>query len=258
MGSQSVTDFSAAKTKRIRARIYEYNPRSPDADRQAWDTGADLIGTFSTSSPYAKALAGASVRTAYELLLTLAEDLQRSRNAQDVFTKHGISPDVQRPYGALAAKVSQSLDENLAAGSKATDAAPAANDALRRTLLTVISEGLPRGRAAADASAEEIREAFRSAGKSRTAAVFLQNVISSLERGTLDGARGKASPAKVEQVVKKIDSGVARAVGEVFVKSAEAAGTDAKDILKAFKRGGHKWKEMQRDVVEKLEQGRPS
>jgi hypothetical protein len=231
VGSQNVTDFTAARKKRIRDRIREFDPRSPLVAEQAWSAAAAAIGTFAKTSPFMQCMASASTEKAYEMLYALWEDFRRSRELKDVLEKYGVLPESRRPYGGLEANVRRKFREELTKTSLTTDSAPAAEDAISKTISTIVSGSLRQRRTPTDASLREIAKAFRRTSAAVVATLFVGNLLSSLTRLSFDAARGREPPAKVEQLAKKVDEGLAATVGKEIVKSAAEQRVKPRKIL---------------------------
>jgi hypothetical protein len=186
MGSQNVTNFSAAKANRIRAQMEDFDPTSPQADSQAWFAAADAIGEFTKSNSFIQCLASSSFEIALRSIVSLASDF-KYKQPEQVLKQFNIAPANRQPLGELAARITQSLSENLVATQQETKTAFAAKDAIARTLIDVVSESVPREKAAS-ASPEEITEAFKKVPARKVSTLFTQNVFSSLLNMTFEAA----------------------------------------------------------------------
>ena len=208
MGSQSVTDFSAARKARIRRAI-----RSGDS----WSAGSEAIHAFSETGNFVQALESASVKEAGRLLGELVSDFEKTRNRRQVdqaFEKYGVGIENSHPFSTLAANLQKKLDERLSITSRNTDSAFAAKDALSRIVMEVLSAALSRRKEPVDASRKEVWRGLQRARPDGLNKVFLRNVIASLLAASLEAARGSIPRARVKQVVKEVRAQLAPKLGD--------------------------------------------
>lgn len=208
MGSQSVTDFSAARKARIRKAI-----RSGDA----WSAGSEAIHAFTETGNFAQALESVSVKVAKELLSEFVNNFKVARSPQLVnqtFQKFGVDVDTVRPYSRLAEDLQKKFDERLAATSRKTDSAFAAKDALTRTVMEVLSATVPPSKEPTDASRQEAQRAFQHVRLEGLTRVFHRNAITSLVKASFEAARGSIPRARVERVVKEVRAQLADSIAK--------------------------------------------
>jgi hypothetical protein len=192
MGSQSVTNFSEAKKRRIQAEIRAYNPRSEDAGQLAMSAATAAIGPFTKTSSFVQSLGSPSIKTGLELLLSLADSLRGKPAAvEEALRQYNVSPQHPRPYAALAAGLTQALAEILSSAQKETASASAARDSLAQTLSDLLRE--ERSVEADEASPQDIARALGGVASTKLAERFIDNAISSLVSQSLDAAREAAS-----------------------------------------------------------------
>lgn len=208
MGSQSVTNFSATKKRQIQRGIRGYVPGVPQSASLAGAAGAAVIGSFSKSSSFTKALTSASVKVAAQKLDALAESLKGTRSPKEInriLAELAVRPDEKKPYTALAAGLRIALAAELNATQRKSEAAAAASDAISTTILDLIARKFPVWKQkASEVSREELVQAIRGTSLPIMSRVFLENVISSLLDQALDAARERTTPAKVSALKKEI------------------------------------------------------
>ena len=208
MGSQSVTNFSGAKKRRIQSGIRDYAPGGPQSASLAGAAGAAAIGSFAKSSSFTKALTSASVKAAAKNLNDLTESLKATRSLTKIdriLAEFGVRPGEKKPYTALAAGLRTALAAELNSTQRKSEAAAAASDAISTTVLDLIARKLPEWKEkASEVSREELVKAIRGTSLPIISRVFLENLISSLLDQTLDAARERATPAKVNVLKKEV------------------------------------------------------
>jgi hypothetical protein len=204
MGSQNVTNFSKAKKERIHSRIRDFDPKSPDAGRQAAQAGAAAIGSLSKTAGFAQALTSTSAQVAAN---TMA-DLITAMKAGGALDSWGVDPSDPRPFASLAAGLRQKFTEELNDSSRKTDSAAAAADALGATVLEVITSAFPRKREPSEVTRDELRQAIASAPEGIFSRVFTKNLLTSLVRETFDAARGKSRPELIDALMKALEPGI--------------------------------------------------
>lgn len=222
MGSQNVTNFSAAKMARVRGAIKDYASQSP-VPKMAWEAAATAIGPLNKSNSFIQGLSSPSVERGLDLLISLAEDFRKARGRKDlekVLQKHNVDPKTRSPLPPLiSADVTKKLGDKLSASSGRTDPATAAQDAITRTVIDVLAETIPREKVNA-ASPEQIAKAFGKVGERGLTEIFIKNILSSLMGLTFDAARGrKVSPEVVAQIVEdsSSDTGMAAKLSQEIV-----------------------------------------
>lgn len=218
MGSQRVTNFSQAKKNRIQAVIRAFDPQSKQADQMAMSAAATTIGPFTRTNSFVQSLASPSIEEGLRLLLSLAESARETKTAvesQEILAAYGVSPQNRRPYAALAASLTQSLSETLTSTQQNTESAIAANDSLSQTVLDLLGEN--RGGEAAEASPEEVTDAFRRIPPVDLAKRFIDNAIDSLIGQSLDAVREEDSPEKVAALKEEIRKEFTPKLGNLLV-----------------------------------------
>jgi len=202
MGSQNVTNFSTAKANRIRQKIEEFHPRSPQADLEAWFAAADAIGEFNKTNSFIQCLTSPSVEMALRSVISLATGF-KYKNPESVLQGLGIDPDKKRPLGELGARLTKSVSENLSSTQQETKSSFAATDAIPRTIIDVVSEVVPREDVTA-ASPAQIADAFKKVPVREVSTILFRNVISSLLNMTLEAAaEGKVSRTTVNDLERR-------------------------------------------------------
>jgi len=227
MGSQSVTNFTRAKTKQaeLREAIKQYANVSP-VPEMAWKAAATAIGPLNKSNPFIQGLSSASVERALDLLISLAEDFRKAKGRKsldEVLNKHNVDPKTHEPLPPLiSAEVTKKLGEILSASSGKTDPATAAQDAITRTVVDVVAEIVPRNKVNA-VSPEQIARAFAKVGDRGLTQIFVKNILSSLMGLSLDAVRTRAiEPDDLANIVKEAssDTGIAAMLSEELVSLA--------------------------------------
>lgn len=238
MGSQSVTNFSAVRMKRIRELVKDYSPKSRGAEEQAREIGAAAVGTLSTAratqvptlgkSPkrsraqssaaggsgsaagrpaneFLQALSSRSVESALKLIVTFAEELKKSRNPERVFEKYGVEPDERQPLGiVVSARLTKAHADRLSATQAETESAFASRDAISKTIIDVVSRAFPREREPVDVDRQKFAEAFRRVPPQEIVTTFMENVTASLINLVLDATRGSLPPAHVAEIKDRV------------------------------------------------------
>lgn len=212
MGSQSVTDFSAAKKKRIRGLLKAYSPDSPEAETQAREIGAVAMGALGTvpANEFLQALSSRSVETGIGLITLLAEQLKRDpqkvyKDLQEASKKAtGVASKMRQPVGIISASLTRALSNLLSSSQAETESAFAAKDAISKTIIDVVSAAFPREKEPAEIDRRKFTEAFRSVTREQIVTAFMQNVASSLINLVLDATRGTLPPGEVADLKQRI------------------------------------------------------
>jgi len=234
MGSQSVTNFSALRMKRIASLVKDYySPQSPRSDAQAKAIGAAAVGTLAattgkdvvrskgaqkgggggqgggavgvgigeTSNEFLQALASHRVENAINLIKTLAKELKEAENPETVYEKYGIAE--RAPLEAVSRLLTTALSEHL--GSQAeTDLGFAARDAILRTIIDIVSVAFPHGPEPAKVDRRKFAQAFKKLSQEQIGTVFLQNAASALVNLVLDATRGPISRSRMAEIEQRV------------------------------------------------------
>lgn len=235
MGSQSVTNFSSLKMKRIRDLVKDYSPSSPKATEQVAAIATAAVGTLGTSpsskvsipqarkkatggvggagtstavglplkNEFFQALSSRSVETAIGEVFSLVNNLKAARDPRKVFEKYGVSPDTRQPLIKIIAALTEDLSDRLSATQAETDSAFAAKDAISKTLIDVLSRAFPQ-KEAIEIDQAGFVEAFKRVRRDDVATIFMENVANALISLVLDATRGSLPPAHVDEVKKRI------------------------------------------------------
>jgi hypothetical protein len=234
MGSQNVTNFSAAKAARIRDQLKEFNPQSPAAGVQASSAAAEAIGEFTKSNSFVQCLASESVENALKSVISLSNGF-KYRDPNLIFEEYGVDPGSRRPLTEFAERLTRSLSESLTTTQNESDSTFAAKDALSRTLIDVVAKSVPREEAVS-ASSGQFAAALRGLPARDIGTLFFQNLISSLLRMSLDAARGRVPREEVEDVAERVREDLAARLGREIENLARGKGLKPTDIP-AFIRG---------------------
>lgn len=207
MGSQSVTNFSSVRKKRIQHGILAFQPESPEANTQAQKAAVAALGVFAPTSPFVQALTSASVDTAAKILGSFVKDMKAAstRKSEELLAKYGVGPSESKPYAPVVATLRRNLEEALSAASNRTETASSASDAIGTTLLDVLRRSFPDRREPTDASGAELVQAIRRTPVDRFSGIFLRNLISSLLRRAFDTARDpKISRSRIDDLIARV------------------------------------------------------
>lgn len=201
MGSQSVTNFSAAKQKRIRELIKDYSSDKTEAERQAQaraigEAAVGLLGK-GPANEFLQALSSRSVETAIGLILYLAEGLKK--DPQRIYEKYGIAQETQ-PVESFSAKLTEGLETILSASQTKTDTTDAVKEAIPKTVIDVVSHAFPREKEPVDVDLNKFAEAFKKVGREEIATAFMENVAGELINKVLDATRGRFHPGQVDKI----------------------------------------------------------
>jgi hypothetical protein len=204
MGSQSVTDFSLAKKKRIRELLKDYSPESPRAGEQASQIGATAAGTLGKgpANEFLQALSSPSVERALGLLMSLADELKE--NPQRAYQELGVGNEIQQPAGIVSAFLMRALSDILSKSQAETESAFAAKDAIPKTIIDVISRAFPREEEPVEVSRRKFAEAFKKVPREEIVTAFLQNAASALINQVLDATRGRLPPDRIAEVKRSV------------------------------------------------------
>ncbi len=232
MGSQSVTNFSEVRMKRIRSLVKDYSPKSSGAKTQAREIGAAAVGTLGPFSAkitppatkrkkrgqgagaaggvalrpgneFLQALSSPSVRDALELITSFADELKKARDPKKVYDKYDIGTEIQRPLGKISALLTKAHSDSLSATQAETDSAFAAKDAIAKTMIDVVSRAFPQT-PAMDIDREKLAEAIKHTKREEIVTAFMENVVGALIDLVLDATRGKQPPAVTAELKQKV------------------------------------------------------
>jgi hypothetical protein len=206
MGSQSVTNFSAAKKKRIQERLRAFNPDATDAAHLAAEAGAEVIGSLAKFGGFSLTLTSASAQVAANTIADLIDGIKAERGG--VLEAYGVDPSDPQPYAALVAGLRQKFNEDLSVSSRKTEAFPAAADALGATILEVIKDAFPRKREPSEVTRNELLQAIASAPEGIFSRVFTRSLLTSLVRESFDAARGKSPPELINALMNVLEPGI--------------------------------------------------
>lgn len=207
MGSQSVTNFSDLKKKRIRDLIKDYSSSSPQkATRQASEIGAAAVGTLGQgpANEFLQALTSRRVESAIDLIMSFANELKRAKNPERVYEKYGVGPDTEQPLTRISSFLTQAHSNSLSGTQAETELAFAAKDAISRTIIDVVSGAFPRQKDVAEIGRQKFVEAFKRVRREDIATAFMEHVAGSLIGLVLDATRGSVPPEQVEEIKKRI------------------------------------------------------
>jgi len=233
MGSQSVTNFSEVRMKRIRSLVKDYSPKNSGAKTQAREIGAAAVGTLGTSSAkvtapattrrgrsgqgggagggaalrpgneFLQALSSPSVRDALGLITAFTDQLKKARDPKTIYEKYGIGAEIQRPLGRISAVLTKAHSDSLSSTQAETDSAFAAKGAIAKTMIDVVSRAFPKTEAI-DIDREHLLEAFKHTRREELVTAFMENVAGALIDLVLDATRGKQSPALTAELKQKV------------------------------------------------------
>jgi len=206
MGSQSVSDFSPTKKKRIRELMEGYSFDSPTAETEASKIGAAAVGTLGrdTTNEFLQALSSLSVETALRLIKRLAEDLKSKEDLQEKYKSYGVGPKVQKPLLTVSRFLVKEHSDRLSAIQARTDSAFAAVDAISRTIIDVVSHAFPQEKEPVEVNREKFAKAFEETKLEDVYTAFVENVAGALINRALDSTRVSLSPALVSDIKQKI------------------------------------------------------
>lgn len=206
MGSQSVTDFSAAKKKRIRELIKDYSPESPRAGEQASQIGAAAAAAGTSGkgprNEFWQALSSPSVETALGLIMSLADEL--NEDPERVYEKFRIGDEIQKPVPYVSVALSRVLWDILSKTQTETESAFAAKDAIPKTIIDVISRAFPREEEPVEIDRQKFVQAFKKVPREKIVTDFLRNAASALIDQVLDASRGRLSPDQLREVKQSV------------------------------------------------------
>lgn len=204
MGSQSVTNFSAAKKKRIRELVKDYSPGGPGAAEQASLIGEAAAGSLGKgpSNEFLQALTSPSVETALGLLVTLADELKR--DPAGAYEQLGLGADVRKPVESVGAALIKTHLDRFARTQAETDSTFAARDALMKTVIDVVADAFPREKEPAGVDGRRFAEAFRRVPQERLVTTFLQNAAGALIGRVLDATRGRLPPERMDEIKRRV------------------------------------------------------
>jgi|GEM_PF-2721517 len=232
MGSQSVTNFSTVKMNRIRNLIRDYSPRSSEAADQAERIGAVAVGTLRSiskeipgssakekskgregagasgvgkvtpepTSDFEKTLKSLSVEAGLRLILTMIERLKK--DPERVYRESGAP--ARHPVVGLSAFLRKMHEGILTKAQIQTESAFAANEAIPKTIIKVVSEEFPGEKEGADIDWTRVVEALKRTPKEKIVSAYYENVIAALIDLVLDATRGRIPPAHVETVKQSV------------------------------------------------------
>lgn len=200
MGSQSVTNFSAVRMKRIHSLVRDYSP-TVDVAQQAKLIGEAAVGTLEKGPThgFAQTLANPSVETGLKVLMALKRELEK--NPQGIYKAAGVG-EKRTPLLGVSAFLKKAHAGLLTTSQAQTDSAFAANDAIPKTIIDLVSKKTETE--AIDVSAKKLANIFKNASQQEITAAFMENVAAALIDLVLDATRGNLPPARVNQVKKKI------------------------------------------------------
>lgn len=233
MGSQSVTNFSVVKMNRIRDLVKDYTPRSSGAGAQAAEIGAAAVGTLrSTSlkvpispakqkspagkgagppgarkattpptSEFDNALKSRSVEVGLSLILTMVEQLKK--DPESVFEESGAARGLP-PVVGICVFLKKAHSGILTKAQIQTESAFAANEAISKTIIDVVSRAFPREKEVVEIDWEKLAKAFKIVPQGEIITAYLENVAAALIDLVLDATRGRIPPARVDKIKQSV------------------------------------------------------
>jgi len=202
MGSQSVTNFSAVRMKRIHDLVKDYSPRGSGVAGQVREIGAAEVGTLEKPEyGFAQTLSNPSIERALALLMTLKDEMQK--NPQAIYQVSGVGAK-RTPVLGVSAFLKRAHNGLLTKAQAQTDSAFAANDAIPKTIINIVSHAYPREREPVDVDPKRFEKAIKEATQEEITTAFMQNVTAALIDMVLDATRGKLPPARVNEVKEKV------------------------------------------------------
>ncbi|HEY0319523.1 MAG TPA: hypothetical protein VGC66_00980 [Pyrinomonadaceae bacterium] len=206
MGSQSVTNFSDAKQKRIRELIKDYTPDSSEAEKQAQARaiGEAAVGALGKgpANEFLQALNSSSVDTALGLILYLARELKE--DPQQVYKKYGIEPQTQQPFESVRDILRHAYTNMLSKPQKQTNATFAVMDAIPKTIMDVVKREFPKEEEPDKVDRKKFIKAFKKVGREEVITTFMENVASALIGFVLDATRGSLPPHRAAELKQSI------------------------------------------------------
>lgn len=236
MGSQSVTNFSAVRMKRIRDLVKDYSPQSRSAETQAREIGAAAVGTLEPArapkpaprkkgtgagaagaggeppisvagrpaNEFLQALSSQSVKTAFDLIKSFSDALKKAKDPEQVYKKYGIPPDERQPFAIASALLTKAHSERLSATQAETESAFAAREAIPKTIIDVVSAAFPQEAEPAEVGRKKLADAFRRVPRDKIVTAFMENVTAALIDLVLDATRGSLSPSRIAEIKKRV------------------------------------------------------
>lgn len=202
MGSQSVTNFSAVRMKRIHDLVRDYSPGTGVAG-QAKRIGEAAVGTLGKGPThgFAQTLSNPSIETALALLMTLKREMEK--NPEALYRASGVG--VKRPPVLGISAFLKKAHAGLLTKSQAqTDSAFAANDAIPKTIIDVVSEKVTGKKEPIDVDPKKFAEVFQGTTQQEITTAFMENVTAALIDLVLDATRGRLPPRRVNEIKEKI------------------------------------------------------
>jgi hypothetical protein len=216
---------------RIRNLVRDYSPRSSEAADQAEMIGAVAVGTLRSSkdisassarekskgregggasvvrkvtteptSDFEKTLKSLSVEAGLRLILTMIEHLRK--DPERVFRESGAP--ARHPVVGISAFLRKMHEGILTKAQIQTESAFAANEAIPRTLIKVVSDKFEGEKEGADVDWPRLVEALKETPKEKIVRVYYENVIGALIDLVLDATRGRIPPTQVETVKQSV------------------------------------------------------
>jgi hypothetical protein len=234
MGSQSVTNFSEVRMKKIRSLVRDYSDTGADAPTRARQIGAAAVGavtgapaevvprktkkrkrkggeggatgaaeTLKPTNEFLQALTSHRVKEAIDLFMDFANELQQAKDPETVYAQYGIRLDAKEPLNAASGVLGIKLSEKLGPQAK-TDLGFAGQDAITKTVIDVVRTRFPQESNPAKIDRKRFAQAFKDLGPGKVLTLFLQNVASALVNLALDATRTRLSKPEMERVKQKV------------------------------------------------------
>lgn len=225
MGSQSVTNFTTVKMNRIRDLVKSYSPRGSQAAEQAVEIGAAAVGTLRTAprkqrseagvggppsavvkatpptSEFEKALNSESVKAGLSLIFTLIDQLKKD---PEKIHRESAVVESRHPVVGISVFLKKMHESILTKAQLQTESAFAANEALPRTIIEVVSQQGPHGKEPVDVDWKSLVKALEGSPPDRIVKTYLENVASGLIDLVLDASRGRIPPDHIEKVKRSV------------------------------------------------------
>jgi len=235
MGSQSVTNFSAVRMKRIREFVKDYSAKNKDVETQVRKIGAAVVGTSEKteepvraqsgtkrkgttgvavgpggsvvglpSNEFLQALASPSVKSARDLIINLAKEIKEAKDLEEVYEKYGIKRETARPLGKVSAGLRKTHSDTLSANQAETESAFAAQDAISKTVMDIVGAAFPTEKEPVDIDRMKLTEALRKVSPEKIVTAYMENVAAALINLILDATRGSLPPARIAEIKRRI------------------------------------------------------
>ena len=238
MGSQNVTNFARAHMDRIKKAVKPYAKEPLNAE-QAWNVAAEAVGPLTKSHPFITGLSSKGVENAIDLLLSLGDELKRSKSRQDlerILQKHNVDPKLKRPLLSLMAQTTKAFSTALTSQQQDSEFANTAKDAIAKTMIDVLARLMPRDKVDG-ATTQQISRAFEKVDRRELGEIFFTNFFISQVELALD-ASNVSKPVR-EKLLKDLtaDEGLAASFVEELLKLTRGKPKDIPSTLERRVKG---------------------